>query len=446
MKINTALLKKIFMYLFYILLSVAILAVVLQANDIEEIFSNLIQADFKFIIFAVLCVLAYLALYPLSLCIITHARRVKIRPATTYGIAMTEHFFNSITPFSTGGQPFQVYCFSRARVKAAESTCILLMNFMVFMMVTNGFAISSLFFANRFVFDHIHLIPLAAVGFTLNFCVLAITFLVATNKHICQLFCKVLELLCTICKPLDAFCNRLFHKAPLVKRIVKRIRPQADACMPFYKRVRPWVDSTELYFVQVQEAFGLLMKRKGHFLLALISKIFSMGFLYLATYFILLALGVSITPDNIFFVVCGTSFAITMVVFMPTPGSSGGIEAAFKDVFSSVISGTGADPTVIATTTMLIWRLLTYYLVMGISFLFYIILEVYFSVKNKASKASDEDFCEECDDETPAILAVGSQKKERRCCDCTVKDSCKSKNLKDNTSAITENLEGAIDE
>ena len=344
---KTKRIKKIGTYVFYVALTVFILALVLSFNDMDGIREVISEAKLSYVGIAVLCLLGYILLYPLSLCILTSARKCDISPLTTYNIAMTEHFFNGITPFATGGQPFQVYSFSRARVKASESTCLLLMNFMVFMLVTNGFAACSLFFFRRFVTTGPMTI-ISVVGFSINFFVLIMTFLLATNKGICRLICRFLDFLCRF---------RLLSKL-----------------------LSPRVEGLKLYFVQVQEAFAALMKRKGHFLLALLSKICSMGLYYMTTFFILKALNVPLPSNDLFFIICGTSFAITMVVFLPTPGSSGGIELAFKDVFASITGGSIA----VATSGMLIWRLLTYYLVMLISLAFYVVLEIRFAKKSKA--------------------------------------------------------------
>ena len=421
MKINTAALKKLALYLFYIALSVAILAAVLGMNDLEAIGEALSQINPVWLFAALGCVLGYLILYPISLCIISHAQNCKINAPTTYSIGMTEHFFNSITPMSTGGQPFQVYCFGRARVKAAESTCVLLMNFIVFMMVTNGFALCSLFFCHRFIFPpdaapNWAILGIGIFGFTCNFSVLVITFLVATNKRVCSLICKLLDLICTLARPLDRLLQKILRKD-------QYIFPEK-------------AESLKVYFAQVQEAFGLLMKRKKHFLLALIARALSMGSLYLATYFILWALGLEIPAADIFFIVCGTSFVITMVVFIPTPGASGGIEPAFAAVFSSIIANFAQDPEKIPHAAMLIWRLLTYYFVMGVSFLFYIGLEIYFAIKAKRSPAP---VGEEGEDIAPAILAANKPKKKKAptaCEDCGVY-SCKN----DNGTTVTTTTE-----
>lgn len=63
--------------------------------------------------------------------------------------------------------------------------------------------------------------------------------------------------------------------------------------------------------------------------------------------------------------------------FLPTPGSSGGIEFAFSIIFTAFISMSDAT----ANAGMLIWRLLSYYLMMIISLGFYIGFEIYLKHK-----------------------------------------------------------------
>ncbi len=338
---------KIGLYIFYGLLTVLLLFAILSFNDLGAIFEELKNADFKFILLSFVSVGLYVALYPISLCILTKARGCDIKMSRTYNIAMTEHFFNGITPFATGGQPFQAYAFAKAKVRPTESTCLLLMNFLVYMIVNNAFALCALFYFPRFV-NGSAMTVIAIVGFTMNFLVLVVTVLIATSHRVCNLFCKIVDLLCKI------------------KWVARLLEPKKS--------------ELKEYFANVQTAFASLKKKKGAFILAIIAKIFSMGAYYFTTYFILQALHVPVDPSDMFFVLCGTSFAITMVVFLPTPGSSGGIEYAFKSVFASIALGAAAS---VAYGGMLIWRLLSYYFVMLISLLFYIFLEIVFSKEKK---------------------------------------------------------------
>lgn len=361
--------KKAGLYFFYGVITVFLLGLILSFGDISAIFSELGKADLKYIFIAVGLLLAYAALYPLTTCILAKARGLKIGFGKTYVIGMTEHFFNGITPFATGGQPFQIYAFNKAKIKPAESTGLLLMNFIIFMIVTNGYAACSLFYYGRFVNGNVAMNVLAIVGFTMNFLVLAFMISIATSKRIRSLFEHIILWL----------AKR--------KRIGKLVEPRVPALCE--------------YFQNMQDAFKALMHKKGAAISCLLLKIVTMGLYYAITFFILRALHVNVSYAEMFFIVCGTSFAITMVVFLPTPGSSGGIEFAFKEVFASIAGGAAVA---VAYSGMLVWRLMSYYLMMIISLGFYIGLEAHFMRRDKKEQlacAADEEGQEAPTEEAP---------------------------------------------
>ena len=60
---------------------------------------------------------------------------------------------------------------------------------------------------------------------------------------------------------------------------------------------------------------------------------------YAITFYVLRAFNIAVSYTDLFFVICGTSFAITACVFIPTPGGSGGIEFAFTSIFVFIASG-----------------------------------------------------------------------------------------------------------
>ncbi len=337
------------LYIIYGLITIAILVIFLTANDIGEIFSVLGTADVNYVWICIALLLIYAALYPLTTCILTKSRGCDISFGKTYSIAMIEHFFNGITPFSTGGQPFEVYEFKKAGVKAADSTGILLMNFIIMMIVTNAFALCSLIYFRRFV-TTTSMLVIAIVGFTMNFLVLILMISLATSKKL---------------------RNALFSLANFFCRF-KWIK----------KLVEPSLESFGEYLDNAQAAFKELVSKKGVFVSCLLVRAVTMAVYYAMTFFILKALHIDVGYNELFFVMCGSSFAITAVVFVPTPGSSGGIEFAFSSVFTSLAGG--AVTSSVAYGGMLIWRLLSYYLMMAISFLFYLGLEI--DLANKRRK------------------------------------------------------------
>lgn len=321
-------------------ITIFIMTMILSFNDFEGIVEVLKTTNVKYLMFAILLLLVYAILYPITLCILTRTKKCKISMLNTYLIGSTEHFFNGITPFATGGQPFQVYAYNRLGVKPADSTGILMMNFIIFMIVTNIYALASLFYYPQLAQNISNLNAMVIIGFAINFFVLIFLISVATTKRIRIWLEKILIWLCRF-KWLKKF-------------------------------VEPNIPKFNDYCYQAQGAFKELWHHKGAFLSCFVIKFITMGVYYAITFFILKALNVDVGPDKLVFIICSTAFAITMCVFIPTPGSSGGIEFAFKSIFQAVAVGITAE---VAMGGMLLWRLLSYYLMMLLSFFIYLALE-----------------------------------------------------------------------
>lgn len=352
--------KKIALFVVYALIAVLLMITVLSFNDFPSIMEQLQSVEYSFVLIAALMVAAYLATYPLSLCILAKARNVKAPSKITYSIAMTEHFFNGITPWATGGQPFQAYSFTKVNVKLSESTGLLLANLVIYMIATNSLSLFGLFYLDTIIASmDSWWLPIVFAGYTINFSILAIMIILGRSKTVRGWLVRFVRFVCKF-KALNKFESK--------------------------------ADELEIYFVQVQEAFADLLKKKKHFIFAVLSKILAHVFYYGASYFIIMSFGIPVEPSHFFLIMTGTSFALTAVGFFPTPGASGGVEGSTGQVFKSIIifiTGGTTVSAVVATANgvMLIWRLLSYYFIMLVSLLFYIGLEIYFAKRNK-SKSS----------------------------------------------------------
>lgn len=331
--------KQALLYLFYAALTVAILIFVLSMNDIGEIFAVLSGADPRYIAVAVLLVLVYLALYPLNLCFLAKAKGISTSFRDVYLIGVTEHFFNGITPFATGGQPFQAYALAKKKTTLADATGLLIMNFLIFMTVTNTYALLSLIYAKDFI-RSAGMAVIAAVGFGANFLVLICTVLLGT-------------------------CDWVRRLVVFAMRLLSRIRP----LRPFLEsRIAAFSEYTE----NTQAAFRALRRDKRTFALCYLTRALAMFVYYAITFFIMRALHVEVGFAQICFVVLGSAFAVTTVVFVPTPGASGGIEFAFSSIFAALALGADAS---VSYGGMLLWRLITYYFTIFISMLSYFLFE-----------------------------------------------------------------------
>jgi uncharacterized protein (TIRG00374 family) len=344
--------KKIALFVFYAIIAVLLLVTVLSYNDFPSIIEQLKTVNYSYVAIAALMVVIYLALYPLSLCILAKARNIKASSKITYIIAMTEHFFNGITPWATGGQPFQAHSLSKAKVKLSESTGLLMANLVVYMVAANGLSLLGFFCLDTLAsaIDSWWL-PIIIAGYVLNVSILIIMVVLGKSETVRGWLVRFVRCIC---------------KA----KALKRFESKADAL--------------ESFLAQVQEAFADLLNKKKHFILAVLSKILAHVFYYGAAFFIIMSFNIDVQPSHLFIIIIGTSFALTAIGFFPTPGASGGAEGCAGQIFKSIILHVtcGTSAIAVAATAngvMLIWRLLSYYFIMLVSLLFYIGLQMYFA-------------------------------------------------------------------
>ena len=317
-----------------------LLLIIFLTTDINAIKTAFSFINIGYLFAGIGLTLLYFILSPITTCILTKVKKCNIGMLDTFLIGNTEHFFNGITPFATGGQPFQVYSYSRLGVKASASTGILMMNFIIHMAVTNLFAILSIAIYPELIKAVGNLLPMIIIGFTMNFLTFGFIILLACSKRVANFLVYLLKLLGKI-KFLSKF-------------------------------ITPAIPAFQKYCEDTQSAFKELWKHKGATLLCFFVRAITMFVYYAITFYILRSFNIGISYKDLFFVICGTSFAITTCVFIPTPGGSGGIEFAFTSIFVFIASGITKD---LGASGMLLWRILTYYGLMLVSFIDYLVLE-----------------------------------------------------------------------
>lgn len=336
--------------IFLVLLSALVLTLFLSLGEIQKIGETLSQiaegTNWLWLLAAFGAVIVYFLLWPITLNLFAKAAGSDISKMDAYLIGCSEHFYNGVTPFATGGQPFQIYSFTKRGTSASVATSAVLANFVTFMIATNLIAFVSLFFYPQITQGLAELNMewakyVAIVGYAINFLVLLFMIALGTSKHLKNGIIAIIKFLT---KP--KFLNKHFAKL---------------------------IPSFESYCENAQIGFRSIWVHKKTFIFSLLIKIVTMLAYYLIPYFLIKAVGLNITLGdnefvNLMIVLFSTSFAITAVVWVPTPGGTGGIEYAFSIVISSVCLMTTASGAALALS--LLWRLVTYYFTLLISFAF----------------------------------------------------------------------------
>lgn len=336
--------KKTILSILVVLIITAVVFIILFSfNDFNETIKLIKTVNGANMGMAVLCLVIYALLWPMSLCFIAMQNRFNAKFLDLYLIGESEHFFNAITPFATGGQPVQVYLFTQKKIKASDSTGIIVSNFIAFMIASNIFAIASLVFYGKFSENfEASTAWMIGLGFAMNLFTLAFMITIATSKKIRDLLKKLMLQICKI-----KFIGKHLTKA---------------------------VPAFEKYCENAQSAAKRIFSHKLSFLGAILLKMLALVFYYAIPYYILKALGADFGFKMMPYIILASAFAITTMVWVPTPGGTGGIEFAFETIFTASLFGSLAGD--IGFTGMILWRALTYYLLMLLSGIAYVIYEI----------------------------------------------------------------------
>lgn len=346
MKCNMSKKKIIRNLIFVIAILLLVILMVIGLGDIKQIWNVLVNTKISYIFLAIAFVLLYAITYQASLMLLTKYRYKDIKFIDLYAISGTEFFFNAITPFSSGGQPFQAYALKRKGMKLSDSTSALLINFIAYQVCLNIIALVFMIL----YYDRVHnqidsFIAFLIVGFSINSVIMVLLILIGTCKPVGRLFIFLFEKICKI-----KFLNKLENKK----------------------------SDFETYIINMQTAFKDISKSFQLWILILITKIISFLLYYSIPFIALYAIGANIKFSDLPYTLALTAFVLTIAIWVPTPGGSGGVEFAFKQLYSPFLEEYGYsqnDALQMSLAVMLIWRMLTYYFLIIYGFILYLIFE-----------------------------------------------------------------------
>lgn len=325
---------------------------------IGETFSKVaVGNNWLFLLAAFALLLVYFLLWPTSLVQYSRALGIRAKNADIFCVGASEHFYNDVTPSATGGQPFQIYAMKSIGIDTGKATGAVLATYATYLIVTNLYAFAALIFFPYFIkgIESSNVVVLnwrvpsdafiwiVAVGYAMNALNLLFTVLLGTSTKIRNLIIWAALLLSKL-----KLCGKL-------------IRKQLPRFIEFCRNS--------------QLAFKEITTHRHHFFKAFLSRFIAMGAYYAIPFFLILAFGLPLENAAVAFfaILFGTSFAITAVCWLPTPGTAGGIEIVFAVVLNSlaympnVIKGDFIISSISFEAIALMWRLFTYYLIIILS-------------------------------------------------------------------------------
>lgn len=244
---------------------------------------------------------------------------------SSFKLTMTTVFFDGVTPFSSGGQPVQIYYLKKRGVEVVDGTNIAIQNFIVYqiaLVLLGVIAIVSNSIFDIFPSSSI-LKKLVTLGFIINLLVTLGLFSIAFLKKFNKFICKTLI--------------NLLTKFKIVKNKEEKTTQFNDYVYKFNKGTKQ------------------LLSNKPLFIKGIIYNIVALTCYYIVPLVIMFSMG-DYTSLNIFTSIITSAYVMLIGSFVPIPGGSGGLEYGFISFFGYFLAGGKL------TATMLIWRFVTYYL------------------------------------------------------------------------------------
>lgn len=313
-------LRNVFLSLLIALISLSIIVLV---NGPSNVIRALSSIDGVFIL---LCFLSWVVSVMFESTVVKLSRiygNLNINIVDAVEIVLLGRFFNSITPFATGGQPAQIYYMSvKKRFGIAESTGILIVKFLIYQITITIYGALVLVLAYPIAKRYVqHLASLAFVGFAVNSFVVFLILFFSLNERVGLGLLKIVV------------------RILMLLRIVK--------------------NSEDLEKRMVNEAhkFRSVFKNILRFpLRAMVMSVFTLAqyiSLMILPYFAYRSLG--FYGENPWKIVGMQSILTLFVAFIPTPGSSGAQEGAFYLFYRTIF----ADST---AAGLIVWRFFSFYL------------------------------------------------------------------------------------
>ncbi|AVK62772.1 hypothetical protein C5Z26_00835 [Lactobacillus sp. CBA3606] len=316
--------KNVWSLLAMILIGVAISWYSLRNVQLSHLMADILQLNWWWLLVALGCVGLY---YGLEAVVVQKFVRHRYRHysfKSALRVPLAEQLFNGITPFSSGGQPAQIFVMAQSGIDAGRASSVALMKFVVFQaMVVLNFLVAMLVGFHYLAEKLSYLSLYVLLGFLIHFAVIVGLLLVMYWYNFTKKAVKIVLI------PVGWFMND-----DRFTRLQATISEKIDS---FYEEsVRMTKDWRMLVEISLITFFQLL-------------------FYYMIPYFIMRAMGYH--GINIIMVTSLNVLIFLVTSLFPIPGGAGGAEFGFTELFAKFIPS--HSKLILA---MLIWRILTYYL------------------------------------------------------------------------------------
>lgn len=315
----------------------AIIMYLLLKDDFPQIVSTILRMKYIYLIIGIVLIVFYWLIKAIALYLISKEYSKTISFKSIFLQTIITQFFNGVTPFSTGGQPMQIYMLNKSKISLAKSTNIVMQEFITYQVALVLYGIFAVLVNYKLeIFnDAVVLKNLVLLGFLINTSICIVMLILSFSKKMSK---------------------TLFN---IVFKVLSKLK--------FIGNLDSKKEKWNNRLVEFQESAELFKKNKLLFAKCFILNGIALTCYYVIPYFLIIGIegAMLVTPLT---AIVASAYTLIIGSFVPIPGGTGGIEYGFLRFFG--VFNTGDTLSAI----LLVWRFITYYLgiiVGGVAFSFY---------------------------------------------------------------------------
>lgn len=329
-------------YAFNILLIVVftVTSLYLTIRDfVDEILIALQSIQWGWLIVVIVMALFYHILIGIILTQLTRMSNPKYKYRQGVVNALIAAFFHGITPSASGGQFAQVYVFNKQKVALSDAASVLWLDFIIYQSTMVATVFILMLFRFQYFFDrHSPLFIFVVLGFLIN--------------------ASIIFGLWSLAR-LPRFHNWVSTRGIEIG-IKMRMIKNKEKSMAFMEH--------QIERFQVEKS--KISTHKPLITKIVLLNIIRLLFYYFLPFVAMKSLGISLLEGYSWLDVMALAAFVAMInAFIPIPGASGGTEATFILMFTTVIG------YINASATMIIWRLSNFYLIMTIGGIVFVLFK-----------------------------------------------------------------------
>lgn len=339
--------RKINWKLIYILATVLVIVLIAIFDEgVKDIVNILPQLNVTWILASVGLIVLYWIFDAVILGHITSYVYHRQSWWKTLKVGIIGLYYSALTPFATGGQPLQVAYMKRDNIPIGTSTCIVSIKFFLYELALCVGYLAAMIFMGAYIYQNFTgAFWFILLGFFINFAGLMFIVISLISKR---------------------FATKVVH---FIIKIGAKIR--------LIKRPEEKMASVQTQINEFSDAAKYISGHKFRIFISFLLTILDFVFLFSIPYVLYIAFGLHGATYIEFLVLQMCSYLA--VAFMPTPGAAGASEGAFYLIFSRYFN----DMTFLP---MLIWRFLTYYLILFVGSIWVVLDQVFNMKKSKNGK------------------------------------------------------------